>query len=242
MLTEEEREWLGQSEQMYLSKSYTHPVPEDSVEENPTTNPFLKVIKPTPPCLSSAPYSNRTGESGGQPLRDLFWAPPIALSDCVRAADPADRNFMCSEDFAILIWFVRTIPYCSEGEFGPYRWNWARTHGICLRSINSVQERWRKHVSKIYEGEIDMPPGTFRVFCAQSGFFYFVGNKIVGHKIVPIKMANKACIEGRELNPDLDPHCRITEADHQKDADIRATVQANYQEDLHEGEHWLPGA
>ena len=254
-LTRECREWLNRTEEEHLSTYYCGNV---MPEKDGTVS--LEKLCPIPPSLPGCGKRDSRNNISSK-YHDLFFAPPVALSDSVRAADPIDRNYMISEDFAILIWFVRTIPYCGSevpkrtredghipplhdkvvpppsirkgGQHGPFRWNWARTHGVCLRSIGSISERWRKYVIDIYLGLKELPAGTFRRFAAQTGFFWFANDEIVGFKIGAIKEANENCRLSRDAPED--PFCIISESDRQFDRQMEAYLEERFGDKLHDG-------
>lgn len=255
-LPEPQKAFLSKSEQEYLSETYINPALIDP-DITPIGTRYVKSIR-IPPPLPGAPPSKRRADEGeqvvtaaGERLKHLFYAPPLALNDCVRAADPAERNFMTSEDFAILMWYVRTIPYCGAEatkdqskkeryEYSAYRWNWARTHGICLRPLTSIQERWRRYILPLFQGATELPEGTFRTFCAQSGFFLFCGNYIVAYNPTAIRQANAKCLEDNDIDPATDPYTIPTERDKEHYARSMKKLQESYPTELHEGKRWIP--
>lgn len=239
----EHRAFLQKSEEQYLSETYINEEPLDKKGR------FYKSIR-IPPVLPGAPPSKR--RTPANPMRDSFFAPPLALSNAVRAADPPDRNYMTSEDFALLMWYTRTIPYCGavgtsgaiqkfNAEYSAYRWNWARTHGVCLRPLASIQERWTRHILPLFEGTEELPDGNFRLFVAQSGFFTFSGNFIVGYNISAIKQANIQCLTNLDANPELDPYtANLPNENKIYRQNLDAMAVQFGEELLHEGQRWIP--
>lgn len=200
----------------------------------------------------SSQISIQAGLSSKEHLRNAFYGPPLALSDVERAADPAERNYMTSEDFAILMWYTRTIPYCGAEEtldgspkfrhdYHQYRWNWARTHGVCLRPITSMQERWRRVVLFVFNGKQPIPEGTFRNFLAQSGFFYFEGDRILTYNVAAIKDANARCLTLLDADPTKDPYTQIEDKDKElyQEAIERISIKHVH---VHEGQRWIAEA
>lgn len=199
--------------------------------------------------------STQPGVLSHEHLKNAFYGPPLALSDAIRAADPAERNFMVSEDFAILVWYARTIPYCGADDtqvlsakyrtdYHQYRWNWARTHGICLRPITSLQERWRRVVSQYFNGKEPLPEGTFRTYLAQTGFFYFANDKILTYNMAAIKDANSKCLTNLDIDPSKDPYSAVSDDDRILYQDTSALVSnwqflpGNQDKEVHEGQRW----
>lgn len=242
-LSPKERRWLSMSQEAYLARTYCGQANEH----------LAVVIKGPVPALPGAPLSKRR-DPFGTPYRDLFWAPPISLADCSRAADPVRREYMQSEDFALLMWYTRTIPYCGvstpEEELAhfrfngatltPYRWNWARTHGVVLRSLTSILERWRHQVQTIFFGKGDIPSGTFRRMLAESEFFVFNGDRILGYHIKKIRAANLACAS----RFDSASHDTLIRPDPNDDAREQALQDYinRLDADVHNGQRWLSSA
>lgn len=251
-LDEVGRQYMTRTGEEHLSAMYVTPIaPEGGVGAVVVKRPRMWVHLTTqvPPPLPGAPKSRRSPLAPGKPLHDQFYAPPLALSDCVRAADPVDRNYMVSEKFAILMWYVRTIPYCGSeptadgrpkerGDYSAYRWNWARTHGVVLRPLVSIHEHWRRHVIKYFCGTEDLPAGSFRHYAANSGLFEFVGNRIVGFNMVAIRNKNAECLRERDINVKLDPYTLALPEDQARYAQLMQSLSDKHGLNLHQGQRW----
>lgn len=254
-LDEKGRAWLRRSREEYLSAYYCGNIAPDNNDALPLEK--ICAIPPHIPCCEVSPRFKKEKLSKDR-YRDLCFAPPVALSDAVRATDPIDRNYMPSEDFALLVWFTRTIPYCGSIPFmtpedealrgprrrpnesymkppyGPFRWNWARTHGVCLRPVGSLRDRWSDHVKNLFLGKQDLPHGTFRHAAAESKLFWFENNRIVGFRVANIKRANEAC----RLSADapVDKYCVVNDADKLYDSRLREYLVRKYGDRLHGGQ------
>lgn len=256
LLNETERAYVTKPAEEYLNMTYINPTPpeDDPGPHKQYPGMWIRLIA-IPPPLPGAPNSRRkAGDKStvpGKKLHDQFFAPPLALSDCPRAADPVDRNYMTSEDFALLMWYVRTIPYCGSettldgrpkcaGEYAAYRWNWARTHGVVLRPLSSITERWRKHILHIFCGSFDIPEGNFRTYLALSNLFIFKNNRILGFNTVAIKNKNSECLTSRDVDPQTDPFNVPTPDDEARYRALNAKISAEHRvEDVHQGQRWL---
>lgn len=241
-MSPEELEWIQQEEDAFIEANYMRPeLKEDrSIIRKMVGENYLRTAKRIPPHITATEADVKPAiKTVNRAFQDTFLRPPLALSDAPRAAEPVTANYMPSENFAMLIWYTRCIPYYDIlGQPASWIvWNWARTHSLVQRTQQSMHEHFKVAISKIIKGDVPIPAGTFQRELAKTKFFYFNGDKIAGVNILAVKQKNKACVEKDHLDPLYDHFCNISTLDTEKNAALLTKLRATA--GFHDGSRWL---